>query len=388
MIIAIAGVVVVAAIGGYLLVGRGGGTGTSTAAIVLPPPCTTKVAKATALTDVPSKFATIGGKPFDAVITGGYGFISLSPGLAIVNMAGSVPSLIRTIPLGAAQGEALTRDHKYLLVAGGSGMLVFSVSSLEQGGSAPVGSLSSPGGKHAVEVALSPNDKFAFVTLQNSGQVAVFNLRRALAKGFGSSDLVRTIPVGNNAIGIAASTDEKYLYVASGLAGPATASGKGSLTVLDMHKAETRSQSAIVHVVDGGCGPNRLIASPDGKNVWVTAGGGNALLGYSAAKLINDPSHALVARVAVGQTPLGLIMVNNGTRIVLADSNRDNVSGAVSNLAVIDVAKALAGKPALLGVFKSGTTPRQFALEPGGKTLLVTDTGSGQLQTVDLTHLP
>jgi DNA-binding beta-propeller fold protein YncE len=267
-------------------------------------------------------------------------------------------------------------------------MLVFSVAGLEQGGSTPLGSLSSPGGKHAVEVALSPNGKFAFVTLQDSGQVAVFNLRRALRQGFGPSDLVRVIPVGREAIGIAVSPDGKYLYVTSGLASPATASGTGSLVVLDMRKTEQPSQRAIVHAVDGGCGPARVIASPDGRNVWLTTGGGNALLGYSAAKLVTDPSHALIARVAVGQTPLGLIMVNNPARIVLADSNRDNVPGAVSNLAVVDVAKALAGKPALLGFIKSGTTPRQFVLEPGGKSLLVTNTGSGQIQTVNVAHLP
>lgn len=129
---------------------------------------------------------------------------------------------------------------------------------------------------------------------------------------------------------------------------------------------------------------------PDGKYVWMTAGGGNALLGYSAAKLIKDPAHALVARVAVGQTPLGLIMVNTaaGMRIVVADSNRDNVSNAVSNLAVVDVAKALADKPALVGVIKSGMTPRQFVIEPGGKTLLVTNTGSGQIQTLKISRLP
>ena len=389
--VVIAGVVVVAAVGAYLVAGHGGGGGNKPPpVVVLPPPCTTKVAAAKALTSVPSKLATITGHPFDAVVTGGYGFVSLSPGLAIVNMAGPVPHLIRTLQIGSAQGEGLTRDQKYLLVTGGSGAQVFSVSSLEQGGSSPLGSLSSPGGKHGVEVALSPSNKYAFVTLQDSGQVAVFNLRQALTKGFGPSDLVRTIPVGREAIGIAASPDGKYLYVTSGLANPATASGKGSLVVLDMHKAETPSQRAIVQVVDGGCGPARVIASPDGKYVWMTAGGGNALLAYSAAKLIKDPAHALVARVAVGQTPLGLTMVNTGAgmRIVVADSNRDNVSNAVSNLAVIDVAKALAGKPALVGVIKSGTTPRQFVLEPGGKTLLVTNTGSGQIQTLKISRLP
>jgi len=92
--------------------------------------------------------------------------------------------------------------------------------------------------------------------------------------------------------------------------------------------------------------------------------------------------------VALGQAPLGMVMVNNGERIAIADSNRDKVRGSVSNLAVVDVSKALARRPALIGAIKSGTTPRQFALEPNGTTLLVTNTDSHQVQAVDISHLP
>jgi DNA-binding beta-propeller fold protein YncE/tRNA A-37 threonylcarbamoyl transferase component Bud32 len=379
-------VVVVAAVGGYVLLGRG--SHKTSSPTVLPPPCTTQVAKAKVLPGVPMRRVTTGGQPFAAVVSGAFGFVTLINGLAVMNTAKFTPSLIRTIPLSGAKGEALTPDQKYLLVTRGDGLTVFRVSDLEQGSSTPLGSLSSPGGRGAVQVALSPDAKFAFVTLQRSGQVAVFNLRRALTQGFGPSDLVRTIPVGREAIGIAASVNGRNLYVTSGLAEIATASGKGSLVILDMRKAEMRSGSAIVKTVDAGCGPARVFPSADGKDVWVSVGGGNALIAYSAAKLISDPSHALIARVAVGQIPLGMVMVNKGTRIVIADSDRDKVAGGVSNLVVVDVSKALAGKPALLGAIRSGKTPRQFALEPNGTTLLVTSTGSGQVQAINIRNLP
>ncbi len=98
--------------------------------------------------------------------------------------------------------------------------------------------------------------------------------------------------------------------------------------------------------------------------------------------------HALVAKVPVGQIPLGLVLVSNGTRVVVADSNRDSVGTSAADLRVIDVNKALAGKPALVGTIKSGVAPRQFALEPNGKTLLVTNTGSGQLEAVNVGQIP
>jgi 6-phosphogluconolactonase (cycloisomerase 2 family) len=86
--------------------------------------------------------------------------------------------------------------------------------------------------------------------------------------------------------------------------------------------------------------------------------------------------------------PLGLTMVDHGTRIVIADSDRGKPPGGASNLAVVNVQDALAHRPALLGYLASGQQPRQFALLPGGGTLLVTNTGSQQLQAVNLAHLP
>jgi DNA-binding beta-propeller fold protein YncE len=159
--------------------------------------------------------------------------------------------------------------------------------------------------------------------------------------------------------------------------------------VIDVKKAETNPGSSIIRSVDAGCGPSRVITSADGKQVWVTASDSNALLGFDAAKLISGSPNALIARVPVGQLPLGLIFVRNGTRIVVADSDRDKHPGAQSNLAVVDVAKALAhDKSALLGYVRSGETPRQFALTSHGNTLLVTNTDSGQLQSLSVNRLP
>jgi DNA-binding beta-propeller fold protein YncE len=50
---------------------------------------------------------------------------------------------------------------------------------------------------------------------------------------------------------------------------------------------------------------------------------------------------------------------------------------------------ALLGKPgALQGFIATGQVPRELAVVPGGKTLLVTNFGSGQLQAIDIGSLP
>jgi DNA-binding beta-propeller fold protein YncE len=396
--VVLAACVVVAAAGGaYLLLGRGGGggtggghTGTATRVLTLPG-CTTATARAAPLRGVRTHFVQVGGKPFDVVVSPNhFGFVSLRNGepLVVMNTAKFVPTVIQQVPLANPEGEAFTHDQQYLLVAGDSGMTVFRVRDLEAGLTAPLGSLTSPGGKGALQVVPSPDDKFAFVALQNSGNVAVFNLHKALTSGFGPADFVGMIPMRSDPTGMAASPDGRYLYVVSGLAGTALQSGMGTLAIVDMHKAETSPESSVVKVDNAGCGPARVLASPDGKYVWVTSGGGNTLEAFSAAKLLSDSGHALVAKVRVGQIPLGLVLVSNGTQMVVADSNRDSVGTSSADLMVIDVDKALAGKSALVGTIKSGLAPRQFALEPNGKTLLVTNTGSGQVEAVNVGQLP
>jgi DNA-binding beta-propeller fold protein YncE len=394
--------VLAAAGGAYALLSGGGGGGgggdgggdrrtTTTTRVLAPPGCTAATAHLKPLPNVRTEFVQVGGKPFDVMVTPNHlGFVSLRKGapLAVMNTARFVPTAVQNVPLADPEGEAFTHNGQYLLVAGGSGMTVFRVRDLESGGTIPIGSLASPGGKFALQVVPSLDDRFAFVALQHSGNVAVFNLRKALTQGFGPADFVGMIPIGSSPTGMAASPDGRYLYVVSGLANTAVQSGMGALTIVNMHKAVADPGSSVVKAVNAGCGPARVITSPNGKHVWVTAGGGNTLEAFSADKLLTDTRHALIAKVPVGQIPLGLVLVNNGKRMVVADSNRDNVGTAAPGLAVIDVDKALAGKPAVLGTIKSGLAPRQFALEPDGKTLLVTNTGSGQVEAVNVGQLP
>ncbi len=55
---------------------------------------------------------------------------------------------------------------------------------------------------------------------------------------------------------------------------------------------------------------------------------------------------------------------------------------------MLDVPAALAGRPALLGYLPARESPREMALTTGGRTLLVTDFSSNQLESVDVAGLP
>ena len=174
-------------------------------------------------------------------MAGNFGFVSYGNGLAVMNTAKSPPQTIHRIPLASAQGEALTLGNNYLLVSGGSGAAVFKVSDLIRGKTHPLKLLNSPGGRYAVEVAVTPDGRFAFITLQHSNQVAVFDLFRALASRAYRSTPVRKVGVGPNPIGIAAAPDGSYLYVATGLGDNCKTSAEGSLVVLDAATAEGKA---------------------------------------------------------------------------------------------------------------------------------------------------
>jgi DNA-binding beta-propeller fold protein YncE len=411
----VAGVVVAAAVVGFagLRLAAGGGSAdprtsrqpSFAARVITPgrvPGCTTAAASAPGLARVPATLESVPGSPFGVVVTsdGQWSFISLTSlgSVGVFRIADpAAVSLVSQVHTGGQPfGEALTPDGRYLLVAdGGSGAIVISVGRAENGQpDAVLGTLSSFGpGDGAIEVAVSPDGRFAFVSLEDSASIAVYNLPQALASGFGAADFVGLIPVGSAPVGMAVSPDGRWLYATSEntdgepSAGPPALAADGTLTVISMARAETDPGASVAGTVVAGCSPVRVITSPDGDVVWVTARGSDRLLGFSAARLRSDPAHSLIASVEVGAAPVGLALADHGQRIVVADSNQSG-AGAASSLAVVGVAAALAGQPALLGYIRAGGFPREMALEPAGGTLLVTNFSSGQLEAVGLAGLP
>ena len=370
--------------GGGFLAARARGDGGSEhppstkAAALAPPRCTTATARAANLTGVARATTALPGGPFGVAVTanGGYSFVTTGNAVAVLRSGtGLAPTLVRTVRVhGAGKGLAVTPDGLYLVVADGSGAVVVSVAAAEDGTGKPVaGTLTSPAGSGAVEVAISADGKFAFVTLQNSARMAVFNLGAGLARGFGRADFVGYVPLAAQPVGVA--SHDAYLYVTS-LA--------GTLSVVSISRAEASPARAVAATVRAGCGAARALIADNGKVVWVTARQSDALLAFSTAQLRTDPKHALIASVMVGETPLGETLADHGSRIIVADANLYHLAGVTSNLAVISTAKALSGKPALLGYLPVGPIPRQFALEPAGTTVLVTVQGAHELEAIDV----
>ncbi len=372
-----------------------------------------------------------GGSPFGVAVTpdGRYGFVAVQSAIDVFQMARTAsgrPVLVGSIPVsGEPLGETITPNGKYLLAADGSGAVVISVARAESGAaSAVLGTLAVPGGSgtgqgalsaSAIEVATSKDGRYAFVTLEYDQRAAVFNLASAVSHGFGSADYVGSIPLGQAAVGLAVSPDGRWLYATSEGAvaaqhpvgikaspargGPALSPSQaaragivpneppGTLTLIDLQRAETDPAHSVVATVDAGCQPVRVITAANGTQVWVTARASDDVLCFAAARLVTDPSHALVAVVRVGEAPVGLTAVRDGALIVVADSNRFGVPGARADLTVINVADALDGRPAIVGDIPAGLFPRDMTAAPNG-TVLVSNFSSGQVEAVDTATIP
>jgi DNA-binding beta-propeller fold protein YncE len=333
------------------------------------------------------------GSPFGvAVAPGGrWAFASVGSALAVLRLsADRAADPVYSIGLPeSTDGVTLTPDGRYLLLAGGTGAVVVSVSAAERGSSqAVLGELSSPAasaGAGAVEVAASADGRYAFVSLEYDSQIAVFSLAAAEADGF-TGGYVGAIPTQLYPVGLAVSPDGRWLYATSEEQNAGTF--VGTIAVVSVPRAESDPAiGSVVATVTAGCNPVRVITSASGSVVWVTARASDALLAFSAGRLRTDPAHALLADVRVGEAPVGLALARHGSLMVVADSNRFGAAKSAS-LAVVDVPDALAGRPAMLGYLPAGQFPRDMAAGPGGGAVLVANYDSGQIETVNVAALP
>ncbi len=161
----------------------------------------------------------------------------------------------------------------------------------------------------------------------------------------------------------------------------------GTLSIVDVAQGEQGSTSAVIGRALAGCGPVRVALSATGDIAWVTAQVSNALLAFSTAKLRSDPQHALLATVPVGPDPTGLLLVNGGADVLVANSNR--ATGGTSPETLSDVntrPRALAGQAAVMGSIPVGAWPRELA--PDGHLAILTNFTSDSISLIDTTKLP
>ncbi|KAH0361435.1 hypothetical protein KCU65_g8714, partial [Aureobasidium melanogenum] len=379
--------------------------------------CSNTTAKQETLTSVRTASFDVSANPFGIVyaLDGNAAFVALNDTLEVLNTTTFPPSLSHEIALPeatlregitspyieGATGIAITKDGRFVLVTtfGLSAVIVDVTNAIANGTDAVVGAL--PGdisyGNSAIEVTISPDGTHAFVSQEDGssttffqGSVEVIALNGS-ANGILSSSFVAAELLEFLVVGTAVSPDGRYLYATSEQA--TYYSSEGTLSVIDVAKLTSKntSGSALVTRVSAGCGPVRVLASSDGRTVWVTARESNQLLAFNATALHSNTTadDALIASIYVGYSPVALIFARNQSRILTANSNRFTSAGATTGLSVVDVQAALRNSTsAVLGQIPTGKFSREFAVSPDGCIILVSEYGSKAVQAVDVSTLP
>ncbi|KAF2097246.1 putative isomerase YbhE [Rhizodiscina lignyota] len=360
-----------------------------------------------------------------------HAFVALPDGansaLGVLDTSDFTPKLIHQIPLpnGYAIDEggldvALSHDGRYVFVAAGPGAAIFDIAKAIAGSSdAAIGGLNgtsysnstgdeadsvevaasihSGAGLSGTQVTLTSDDEYAFVSQEYGstltgllGALDVFKIDKGTADEPVKSTHVGFLQLGDAVVGSVLSPDGNTIYATSE-SQVLTSNLPGFISALDVAALKANNtKDALKSSVAAACGPVRAIVSSDGKTLWVTARESDLLLAYDTEKLISNPSESLLAKVTVGTAPVGLTFARNENLILTANSNRFNNTDATTGISVVDVKKALAGKgdKANLGQLATGLFPREFAVSPDGKTVLVADYDSKQIQTIDVSTLP
>jgi YVTN family beta-propeller protein len=182
-------------------------------------------------------------------------------------------------------------------------------------------------------VAISPDGMRAYVTEASSHNVAVIDVINNIVVG--------NIPVGLMPWGIALTPKGDRAYVVNRTSSTVSAIDLATQTVIDVMSVDQE--------------PVEIIVSPDGLTAYVTSTIANTVVPIDLATATVQPS------IPVGLFPRDLVITPDGKRIFVADSN----SGTVS---VIDTAAQTVAATISLG---AGSIPSGIALTPEARHLLV-----------------
>jgi DNA-binding beta-propeller fold protein YncE len=355
----------------------------------------------------PITYVSLPGHPFGIAVTddGCHVFVAVSResnGIAALRREAGKIKVERVVSLPGMPTEiVLTHDNKLLIVADGEGVAFLDVERmLSSGKDAVLGKIRDRDGDATINVNVTSDDKFLFVSNERAHSITVIDLAKAKGEGFLHNAIVGRVPVGVAPIALLFSPDEKLLYTTTEVVpyalgwpgmcepeGRASGGGKrpqGALYIIDVAKAETQPEKSVVGVVGAGCSPVRATISPGGEFLYVTARNSNALLAFSTALLRTDAQHALVGAVPVGAAPVPVTVAGGGKWVLVGNSNRFAARPSDhQDVTVIDAARIGEGKSAVLGKIPAQGFPRKFASTADGKTIFLGNFTSDSLEVID-----
>ena len=240
--------------------------------------------------------------------------------------------------------------NAYVANNGGGSVSVLNLSTGAPAGTVPVGA-------GPVDVAITPNGAFAYVTNETDGTVSVI--------ATASNSVVATIPltVGSRPRGIAISPDGQTAWVAN--------SGDGTVSVIF---TDTNTVSGGPVALPGGVAssPDGIAISPDGGSVFVAQNANDVAI-LSAA------SRAVVGTVVDTSGPSRIAIGPRGGRAFVTDNRVGSTSVTAFNPANGDVIGApipVGARPSGIAIAPNGVFAYAAAQDAGTVTPIATSTNA------------
>jgi YVTN family beta-propeller protein len=275
---------------------------------------------------------------------------------------------------------ALTHDGKLLVVANDGFVTFIDTAAAIAAKPAIVGSISDLEGDPedndpgSVYTNVTGDDHYVFVSDEQNLTITVIDLVKARRDGFSRNAIVGTIPVANAPVALSFSRDGRYLFTTSEVArkaykwptickpegsaaGTAPERPAGAIITVDVAKAQTTPDQAVVSKIPSDCSPVRMALSPDGATAWVTNRGSNTVTAFDTAKLIAGDQSARIATIPVGSNPVAIAVTSDGRYVLAGNTNRFGTGGTTSgSISVIDAATK-----AVVATLPAGLFPREFS---------------------------
>lgn len=198
--------------------------------------------------------------------------------------------------------------------------------------------------------------------------------------------------------GLALSPDNKTLYVAL--------FNNGTLAAVDLRSYDPATGSARIVQTPVGSSPECVAVSPTGDKIYVANRGGKVpeagdtldpedpvvvdpetykvatgtISVVDAARLTQDPAHAVTQTITVGLQPASLALSRDGSRLFAANANSDSVSVIAAGDG--SVVETIPTSPAPGGL--AASSPNGLAVSPDGRTLYVTLGGDNAVECLSL----
>lgn len=357
-------------------------------------------------------YVSLPGRPFGIAVTkdGCNVFVAImgegrrsSSGVALLRRSEGRTKMENFFSLeGKATDIVLTHDQKMLIVACGQDVAFMDAERmLSHRGDAVLGYMTDSSAAGSINVNVTADDKFLFVSDEWSASIRVIDLEKAHNEKFSSRAVIGRIPVGIAPIALVFSSDEKLLYTTAEAAlrnfgwgdkcqpegdnpgGARPMHPEGAVIVVDVEKAKTDPEHSVLKWLAAGCSPVRAALSPAGDFLYVTARASDAVLVYATARMLSDPGHAQVAKVPTGKAPVGITIADGGKKLLVANSDRFAGSGH-QTVTVIDADKISSGEGAVLGTIPAQSFPRELVCSSDGRTAFLSNFNSNSLEVIDV----